>query len=322
MVKNKKVLLICPKFFGYEEKLFDAINRLGFYVDYLDERPSNKVVFKAILRLGIRAISDLINESYYNDFCKRNVKKYDYVLYFNIESINKEILISLRNSFPKAKHILYMWDSVKNKPNYLELTSLFDRCYTFDPKDAENNAELNYKPLFSCMKPQSRQKKTFDYSFVGTVHGSRLPILLKLDSMIRERELTSYLYFYYPSRTLWMLRCIFDKRLKLSYFNKVNFKPLEYKKVESVVRQSKFVIDVPNSDQVGMTMRNVEVVCAGTKILTTNKTAINTEFYQDGMIMFFCENNIVLPYNGVYNNSEVNYSNYYIDNWLKEILIS
>ncbi|CAH7043775.1 Glycosyltransferase [Vibrio chagasii] len=319
MIKNRRILLICPKFFGYEKELYNSLSRLNYDVDYLDERPSNSVLFKFLLRVGTKILTNVVSKSYYQAFCDDTVNSYDYILYFNIESIDKSILKLLKSRFNKAKHILYMWDSSKNKKNFLPLLKEFDRCYSFDPKDSRENHDLIYKPLFSCMNSKLKKRKDIDFSFVGTVHGARLPILLNVESMCKKSGLKTFFYFYYPNRFLWKIRCLIDPKLKIEYMDKVHFVPLDYAQVEEKVKSSKYVLDIQSQNQVGMTMRNIEVVCAGTKLFTTNLTAKNTPFYKDGMVKILDVNNISLPKLDGESDS-FDYSEYYIDNWLEDLL--
>ncbi|MEZ9176616.1 hypothetical protein AB4200_12305 [Vibrio kanaloae] len=319
MTKNKRILLICPKFFGYEKELYNSLSRLNYDVDYLDERPSNSVLFKFLLRIGAKILTNVVSKSYYQVFCDDNANSYDYILYFNIESIDESTLKLLKLRFNKAKHILYMWDSSKNKRNFLPLLKEFDRCYSFDPEDSRENHDLIYKPLFSCMNNKLKKRKDIDFSFVGTVHGSRLPILLEVESLCKDLDLNTFFYFYYPNRLIWVIRCLIDPKLKIKYINKVTSKPMDYSLVEDKIKCSKFVIDIPSENQVGMTMRNIEVVCAGTRILTTNITARDTEFYTDGMIEILDINNIKLP-NLDRKSSSLHYPSYNIDNWFKDLL--
>ena len=51
-LKNKRILFLCPLFFNYHKKIIKAMESLGAEVDYFDERPSNTVLSKALLRIN------------------------------------------------------------------------------------------------------------------------------------------------------------------------------------------------------------------------------------------------------------------------------
>ncbi|WP_413525637.1 hypothetical protein [Photobacterium phosphoreum] len=315
---NKKILLICPKFFGYEYKIKEELVRQGNYVDYIDERPSNSLLYKLILRIGGAGLSNY-NFRYYKKNIRNMEEQYDFVFYINIEALDFRTINLLKSNFPNAKHILYMWDSSINKPKYIDLISLFDAVYSFDLKDSTDNNKIEYMPLFSCMKKSAENNKDYMFSFVGTVHSNRFNILMDIKRIASDKGEETYFYLYYPSRILWYLRCLFDHSLKLSDYNKVKFKSLDYIDVENIIKKSHYVIDINHEQQTGFTMRSFEVLCSGSKLLSTNKALLNSVFHRDGMVHYLNPKEIKLPnkYN-VINLPE--YSDYYLGSWLRKIL--
>ena len=53
-MKNKKILYIGQKFFGYEQEIINNLEKLEATVDFFDERPSNKFWYKLILKLKLK----------------------------------------------------------------------------------------------------------------------------------------------------------------------------------------------------------------------------------------------------------------------------
>ncbi|HIF9315348.1 TPA: hypothetical protein ACX6Q1_003704 [Photobacterium damselae] len=315
---TKKVLFICPKFFGYELKIKKQLEKTGYKVDYIDERPSNGILYKLVLRLGGNILSKY-NFNYYKKMLSNLDAIYDFVFYINIEALDYKSINMLKEKFSNARHILYMWDSSKNKPKYLNLIDLFDAVYSFDFSDSINYKNIEYMPLFSCMEKDNSYSKEYFLSFVGTVHSDRFNILMDIKRIAEKQGVNIYLYMYYHSRILWFLRCIFDKNLRISDYNKVNFKPLSYIEFERVVKKSIYSIDINHDQQTGFTMRTFEVLCAGTKLFTTNKMILESDFYKDNMICFFNKNEILLP--DIYCSTAVpDYSDYYLDSWLNKII--
>src|SRR4051794_19573053 len=125
-LKNKKILFLCPLFFNYHKKLIKAMELLGAEVDYFDERPSNTVLSKALLRINRNLVTVQINKYYEEITVKVKDKKYDYIFICQAEATPKSFLKDVRKMNPHTKMVLMLWDSVANKINTLEKLDLFD----------------------------------------------------------------------------------------------------------------------------------------------------------------------------------------------------
>ena len=53
-LENKKILFISVKFFNYENLIKKQMEDLGASVDWFDERPSNSVYTKTMIRIDKR----------------------------------------------------------------------------------------------------------------------------------------------------------------------------------------------------------------------------------------------------------------------------
>ena len=151
-LKDKKVLLIAARFFGYEE-IRKKLIQLGTTVDYFDQRPSNSFIAKGLIRLNKYFLAQTIRR-YYAGLIK-NTKhiKYDYVLFISPEVITKNIFLELRQAQSHAIFILYMWDSFKNKSKTVkDIIPYFDQRFSFDKEDcAKPHLKMVYRPLFFLM---------------------------------------------------------------------------------------------------------------------------------------------------------------------------
>ena len=76
-LKNKKILFVSVSFFNYEKAIVSKLEELGAIVDFYDDRPSNSLINKGIVRLNKKLISSKINH-YYKKILKemkKNVHK-------------------------------------------------------------------------------------------------------------------------------------------------------------------------------------------------------------------------------------------------------
>jgi hypothetical protein len=316
----KNVLLICPNFFGYEKRIAEAFTQLGWSVDYLDERPSNHWLFKVIQRLSFIFTKKIVF-NYYSKWLK-NIPddKYQLVFCVNIESIDKDVLSLISQKFPNAKRILYMWDGIINKPRYIHLTDYFHKCCSFDPLDCAANKGLVFHPLFysKLLDKNNKLDIEYDFSFIGTVHGDRLRILKALEKQALANGKKVYFYFYYPNKLLFLLRCLFSKDVTFNDIERVSFVPLDYAAMHTIILQSACVIDIHHESQTGLTMRTIEVLGTGTRVMTTNSMTSNMPFTDDGSLIVFDRINPILP--EIDHSTGKIYNEYFINNWLENIL--
>ena len=134
---NKKVLIFCPKFFGYENRVANAFRSNGYEVDLYNERPSDGFIAKVAIRKNWRFYKPVIKK-YLNQVIEQNKdKKYDYIIVFRGETIGERELLQLKTAFPNAKTIFYLWDSVENTIESKKKINIYDKVFTFDPNDAE-----------------------------------------------------------------------------------------------------------------------------------------------------------------------------------------
>ena len=64
--KREEVLMFCPAFFGYENRIAQAFRDAGFDVCLYDERPNKSFICKAALRFNLK---------FYKSFVTKYVKK-------------------------------------------------------------------------------------------------------------------------------------------------------------------------------------------------------------------------------------------------------
>lgn len=290
-------------------------------MDYLDERPSNSILFKFLQRLNINSIIKNTILKYYTLNLKRLCNKsYDLIFFVNIESIDQSILDLIASTFPQSKRVLYMWDSSRNKKNYIQLIDSFHKCFSFDIQDCDMNENLYYEPLFySKHNDIAIKDKNIDISFIGTIHQDRMKIVLELEKQAVKSGLNMYTYFYYPNKYLFLLRCLFDKNIYFRDYSKVNFSPLNYECFHDVITRSKYVVDINHPSQTGLTMRTIEVIGCGSKVISTNVFAKKTKLYKDKTITIIDRENPILPSN--YDRPiNCGYNQYYITNWITRIL--
>ncbi len=285
---KKRVLMFCVSFFGYEKRIADALRDIGCEVDLYDERPYSGFLGKVCLRYDFPFYRRVVRH-YFSKIVSRNQsREYDYILVVKGEAVNEEEVKLLRQAYPKAVFILYLWDSVINIPNCEKKIPLYDRVFTFDPEDAKKHGipmlSIPYgKEYISLEEPE---KYAYDVAFIGTMHSDRPRIVKTLEQICQHEGKTFYAYCYCPHKLVYLIGKITNPNYRYISRKDVHFEPLSVEKVRDIYNASKCVLDIEHYRQSGTTTRPIEVLPMKKKIITTNQRVMEFPFY--------CENNFYL----------------------------
>lgn len=286
-LNGKKILFLSANFFGYEKAIVKRLLELGAEVDFYNERPSDSVLSKGIIRVTKNFYFKRI-KIYYQKILKETVdRNYDFFLLIKGETIPFFFLKKFKEHHPSAEMIYYSYDAVQEYPKFLKLYDYFDKNFTFEPKDAQQY-NLSFRPLFFLNDYQNSEKKSsikYDLVFIGSAHTDRYIIGEKIGEIGREKNLKTYFYYYAPSKAAFLLKKVFDQNLKKFDLKKLSFHKLKHAEIASVYEQSRSVLDINKPFQDGLTMRTFETLASGKKLLTTNSDIRNYPFYDPGNIM-------------------------------------
>lgn len=325
---NKRVLFFAPKFFGYEQCIVTKMEEMGAIVDRYDERPENSFRVKAAIRINRNLIRKTI-DAYYSGILKLAAHvKYDFVFVVNLESMTPQIVDQLRSQQPQACFILYMWDSIKNKKPAQVAFSQFDWCYSFDKNDAEQFRNVQFRPLFFIdaydkANWPGAEPEQIGVTFIGTVHSDRYNLVKQVKKQVEAHGSSTFFYMYFHNKILFYYKKLKDVRFYAARYKEFSFKPITAGQIIEKIKQSKAVLDIQHPNQTGLTMRTIEMLGAGKKVITTNDEVKTYDFYQPDNILVINRQNPLIdeaflakPYKQV--NEQVRYK-YSLEGWLKEI---
>lgn len=172
----KRLLLIAPVFFGYYKDMILEAEELGYHVDYLCDAPSNSNISKALGRINKKLISGSAKR-YYKEKALPLVEEeqYDKVLLVAgmTCAFTADMFCEMRRLQKQAEFILYQWDSEVNLPYCKSIHPYFDRIYTFEKADSEQNKIYRFMPTFYTRIYEKIGKKErpvprYDCFYVGT----------------------------------------------------------------------------------------------------------------------------------------------------------
>lgn len=327
---DKKILLIAPKFFGYENAIAENIKNKCAECIFYDERANPSTFDKICIRLNYRSLLKRKIESFYNSIItKYEANYFDFVIFLNPETITLDLLQKLKQKQNKAVFVLYMWDSFENKPHTKELLPFFDKKLSFNKMDCEKE-NLIFRPLFfideynADKNPKNDKISDIDIGFIGTVHSDRYKILKTVEEWAKNNNLKTNYYLYFPSKIVYYKYKI-ENMAKIKVSKKdFHFVSLNSKQVRDFLCKCKVVIDIQHPKQTGLTMRTIEMLGLKKKLITTNNDIKNYDFYHKDNIQIIDRNDIKIDKSFIisnYNEETDPYrQNYSIDSFVNELL--
>lgn len=327
-LSGKTILLLAPKFFGYELEIKKELENFGAKVIYFDERPKNDFFTKVFVRLNLKSfISKKIDDYYKYIIEATKYQDIDYLFLVTPETIDLKIIEKIKQNHKNIKIFTYFWDSIKNKRTALNYLHISDKYFSFDSNDIKINNKIEFLPLFYIKDYENisneREDILYDICFIGTIHSDRYKIIKQIEDQVRSIGLQTYFYFYSPSKILFFFQKLFKRDFKDIKWEDVSFKSLNKADVINIIKKSKIIIDIQHPLQTGLTMRTIEMLGANKKILTTNKDIINYDFFIMDNIFVFDRNKIEINaefFDKKYFKIEEGlYKKYSLSNWLKTI---
>lgn len=176
------ILVICPKFHGYENKIKDSLNAFFSVVDciFYDESDYLNIQKTEIFKIRVKRLftgrksKELKCEYLYkNNFkCLNNIisnKKgdYDRLLVIKGFGLYPETIDNINSSY-KA---IYQWDKLSRYPVIEHSYSCFDRVFSFDKEDSQLGFG-EYLPNFICENIH-KESIIYDVFYVGSYNTER-----------------------------------------------------------------------------------------------------------------------------------------------------
>lgn len=274
-------------FFGldyhtYTRSIISEMKSLSAKVTYVDIQPRN-LFFKVLRTLGRRAYDRYLDIHHSIAIEASKNVAYEKVIFLQAHQMNVQNLARLRQVQPKAEFTLYNWDALSNHDYRLQ-APFFDHVLTFDRRDADENG-YGYLPLFCqrSMQALRRDQAKLDtlYMVGNVVKPQRYAAIEAFRSYCFANDLT-FLQHLKVSPLVW-------GQLVRSGVHPcgVSFRSIRAGEFLRMIEKSHAVFDFANHAQSGQTMRMMENLCAGKKIVTNNAWVRGEPFYSPDRIHIF-----------------------------------
>ena len=291
-MSKKKLLLIAGDFFGYIAMIKELLIYRGYAVTKISPTAMDcNLLFHVIEKLMGEKNRGAIDSIYLD---KKVTCDNDVVFVIKGATLTPENIKEIRRKNPKARFIIWNWDSVQFNPNFLQIAEYFDDVYTFDKVDS-NNYGWKYRPVFYSEESNLLNRK-YDLLFVGSFKPGREKIVRKLKSIAEAEGLNAYIHMAVSPFGFIIKRFILNKpeysNLKIS---DVRFRPISMKKLMKLTANSKIIVECLRNGQNGYSWRVADAISHRCKLVTNNPAVRVADFENSNIVYVYDENNFDIP---------------------------
>ena len=321
--KGGKIVLFAPKYFGYEDVIRDRLSYYGYDVKLIYEN-MDKVshYYKFIKSRFPHLMNNAVNKLFQKEIEKLD-SAVNYVIVIRGEYIDVNTIKIMKNKFRSGcTYILYQWDGVENNPNCLEIEKEFDKVLSFDVNDCRIRG-WKYRPLFFIDEYIDKRERDIDLLYICSLHSDRVRILNELKHICKVNHF-SYKAVLYEKRYIFLKRKYIDKKTEYIYADDsdITFKPLSIMQTYKLYGRAKVVVDYTHPGQTGFTMRTIECIGNGCKMITNNQFIKQADFYNGNNIIMY-DDSLFVPKDFVsdkYITDTNTTKRYSLDSFLEDIL--
>lgn len=293
-MQSKNILFISPEFFGVDKEIIRNLRKLGANVMWFDERS-----VKSSFGLAINFINPAVFNYYSNNYFKKQIGTIhgdiDIILVIKGEMITPKTIEMFRRRWPKAELILYLYDPVINIRGIESKLSLYDRVISFEPKDCKKYG-FEFRPLFSDFSyTNSEGNNEFDICFYGTMYGDRFNIVYQVRELCRKKGINFYSFCFLRGKFMALYYMVTNRGFRKLGLNSISFKAKTANELSNIIKNSKIVLDANDINQQGLTIRTLETLLSGKKMITTNSDIANYDFYNPNNILIVNRDAISIP---------------------------
>lgn len=299
-MSRKTIILAIPHIYGFDRYLEKNLNFHGFDVINLcyDDRDSYypnfgcrlygtyQKVFKKDLNYKKRMKYLRYEDSIQQKLAALKGRKADYALCIRANIYPKEIIAQIRDHSEVC--VNYQWDGISRFPDILEYLDYFDQCWVFDPNDVQRYPQHHFKATTNFF---------FDLPITPGPANDKLYFLGGYESRREER---TKLFIEEARRCGFPLDfhiyCKDDRARKVFGTEGITYLQrdtvLSFEQNMHNVARSKAIVDFAQFDHYGLSFRVFDALRFDKKLITTNQTVLDADFYHPDNIFFWHSNNL------------------------------
>ena len=277
-----KILFFGIQYHTYTGAIIAEMEALGAEVTFIDLQPRT-IGYKVMRTLAPATFERMVRQRLLDAVEAARSTHCDKVVFLQAHQMPLDVLERLRETQPEAQFSLYNWDAITTH-DYRPQAAYFDRILTFDRRDAEAHG-YGYLPLFCIRRWQdltTNQAKPRSVYMVGNiVRMERYRAVEQFRAFCATQGLTflEHLKISPVVMTHALRQGVRPRRVSLRAIPEARF--------ANMIETSLAAFDFANHAQSGQTMRMMESLCSGKKIITNNQWVKQEPFYSSDRIHVF-----------------------------------
>lgn len=313
-----KICILSFDFFNFDQKIALELKRRNIRVNHIDISQ---------FKYKYSSVFDRLTNFFNKLILKKNIKKIHmekYVLSHFTKEVHYDVILVIRpDCFTKQTHleikkhankyIAYLYDSCTRFPIDHLLNGIFDKIFSFDLDDCKKY-DFNFITNYIYIDKKDIKNHHINQNvFIVISVDERIPFLNKLANYFSEQNV-EYKFLVIGKRKpeginpniIYSKSHIFQEDL------------------QSDLENSKIFLDLIRHGHNGLSFRIFEALAMQRKIITTNQSISQYDFYNPNNILIL-EENKPIKINPVFFNtpyeplSEETYHKYTIENWVKTV---
>lgn len=314
-----KVTIISLDNWGFNHFIFEALQKRDVAVNHINfhefkyEYPS---VFHKIMNFGLKTFFNYnLKRVHLNrHILKRltDLGKQDKILIIKGDNLSIKTLTTIKTNF-SDELIAFFNDSFSRYPRMKKVQDVFDTVYSFEPKDAKS-FNFNFITNYIYFPLENYHKnRTFNYELFNISSLDKRKITLPLLAHFFQNNDVNFKLIAYSKETEP------GKREGIEYINK----KMRLEEMSKLVDASKTLLDIQRPRQEGLSFRVFEALGKHKKLISTNTSLKNYDFYNPNNIAIIDLENIHIasdffkrPYEKV---EEQLLKKYHIDSWVAKV---
>lgn len=283
------VLLIAPTFYGYHKVIQQEIERQCMACDeYL--YPSGFFYSLIYIMPFFKRYYNKIRNWHLTNFLKHNKKHYDLIIVIKGSEVSCSNYLLLKQKYKNAKFVLYIWDDIALDKEELDIVKYFHRTFSYNPEDCKRY-NMNFRPMFfdQSRKLKSNVAKNIDLFYIGSYRPNRFKFVKRIIECAKEQIIKKKI----------ILRCsipyFLSRKENITYIDYFKFKSVPYNDMVEMLQQSKCCLELCRPGQESLSTRAFEALYTRTKVITTNSSIKNYDFYNENNILVVDEMSPNIP---------------------------
>lgn len=315
-----KICLISFDFWGFDRHIIRQLENQNINASHI-----NLLNFKYRHPSLLHRIGNLFDKLIFKKNIKK-IKRQEYVL----EELNKlgpqDIILIIRPDLldrkthevilqKTKKYIAYLYDSTERFPVEHLLEGLFDKIFSFDGNDVKKYGFEHISNYIYLPKQEIKPQQSFKHKvFIVIAADERLAVLNKVAGELDNLKI-SYKFIVVNSRQPQGLNPKIEYRKKAIWHDELM----------TYLNDSEIFLDLVRDGHNGLSFRVFEAMAYQKKLITTNASIKNYDFYNPNNIMVIDAGNPVInpnffnsPYQPL---PDSVYNKYTIENWVNRVFL-